>query len=316
MSLITSIQKHFTHNRRMPVVRVLLFFFFAVAVCNVNAQEIKVNGAFLSDSLKVGEKTAFYLAAHYPSSQTVIFPDSTFRYFPFEWSDKKYFPTKSKNGTSIDSAVYYLTSFEVNRVQYLNLPVFIVQPKDCTAIESLRDSVLISQQVGAIPDSISVDKLPLKMNTAFEPVPYQFNFWILIIIAIALIIVSVLVWIIYGNKIKRYFITRKLKRKHFQFQAAYNAIVEQLTREFSPPTTESALSTWKKYMEQLESRPFTKLTTRETLQVIPDENLAHNLSKIDSAVYGNSTTVMDSLQNLRSFADERFAKKLKEVNHG
>jgi hypothetical protein len=289
--------------------------FFAM-MGRVNAQEIKVNGGFLSDSLKIGEKTAFFLAAHYPSSQTVVFPDSTFRYFPFEWSDKKYFPTKSKNGTSIDSAVYYLSSFEVDRVQYLNLPVYIVQPKDCTAIQSLRDSVLIVQQVAAVADSIPVDKLPLKMNTVFEPVPYQFNFWILIFVVAGLVVATVLVWIIYGKKIRRYFIARKLRRKHFQFQTSYNAIVEQLTREFSPPTTESALSTWKKYMEQLESRPFTSLTTRETLQVIPDENLAANLSKIDSAVYGNNTAVMDSLQHLRSFADERFAKKLNEVNDG
>jgi hypothetical protein len=297
-------------------VRLMLCIAFFAIVGRVNAQEIKVNGGFLSDSLKIGEKTAFYLAAHYPSAQTVVFPDSTFRYFPFEWSDKKYFPTKSKNGTSIDSAVYYLSSFEVDRVQYLNLPVYIVNPKDCTAIQSLRDSVLIAQQVAAIPDSISVDKLPLKMNTAFEAVPYQLNFWILIFVVAGLVIAAVLIWIIYGKKIRRYFITRRLKRKHFQFQTSYNAIVEQLTREFSPPTTESALSTWKKYMEQLELRPFTSLTTRETLQVIPDENLATNLSQIDSAVYGNSTAVVDSLQHLGSFADERFAKKLSEVNHG
>src|SRR6476620_2116997 len=74
------------------------FFGFAF---QLHAQEVKVNGGFLSDSLKIGEKTAFYLAAHYPSTQTVVFPDSTFRYFPFEWTDKKYFPTKSKNGTSV-----------------------------------------------------------------------------------------------------------------------------------------------------------------------------------------------------------------------
>jgi hypothetical protein len=298
------------------LVRLALCVAFFAIIARVDAQEVKVNGGFLSDSLKIGEKTAFFLAAHYPSSETVVFPDSTFRYFPFEWNDKKYFPTISKNGTSIDSAVYYLSSFEVDRVQYLNLPVYIVQPKDCTAIQSLRDSVLIVQQVATIPDSIPVDKLPLKMNTAFETVPYQFNFWILIFVVAGLIIAAVLVWVIYGKKIRRYFITRRLKRKHFQFQTSYNAIVEQLTREFSPPKTESALSTWKKYMEQLESRPFTSLTTRETLQVIPDESLATNLSKIDSAVYGNNTTVMDSLQHLRSFADERFAKKLNEVNHG
>jgi hypothetical protein len=69
-------------------------------------------------------------------------------------------------------------------------------------------------------------------------------------------------------------------------------------------------------MEQLESRPYTKLTTKETLNLIHDENLLKNLKMIDTAVYGHSTSVYDSLDYLKHFADERFSKKLQEVAHG
>ena len=295
---------------------IIVFGILSFLSITVKAQEVKVNGGFISDSLKIGEKTGFYLAAHYPSTSNVVFPDSTFRYFPFEWNDKKYFPTKTKDGVSVDSAVYYLSSFEVDRVQFLSLPVFIVQPQDCTAIQSPRDSVLISLQVASIPDSIPVDKLPLKMNTTFERVPYDFNYWILGFVIAAGVFIAIIVWVVYGKKIRRYFVAKKLKRKHLQFLSTYNKFVDVLTQGFSAPTTESALSTWKKYMEELEARPFTKLTTKETFQVIPDETLLRTLSAVDSAVYGNNTSVTDSLNNLRSFADQRFAKKLEEVNHG
>ena len=69
-------------------------------------------------------------------------------------------------------------------------------------------------------------------------------------------------------------------------------------------------------MEQLEARPYTKLTTRETLVLQKDENLGKNLKNIDHAIYGYSSPVLDSFHYLRSVADARFNKKLQEVKHG
>jgi hypothetical protein len=69
-------------------------------------------------------------------------------------------------------------------------------------------------------------------------------------------------------------------------------------------------------MEQLESRPYTKLTSRETTQMENNEVLGKNLHSIDGAIYGHSTTVLEPLEDLRRYADQRFAKKLEEVKHG
>ena len=85
---------------------------------------------------------------------------------------------------------------------------------------------------------------------------------------------------------------------------------------FSPTHTEHALAHWKKYMEQLESMPYTKLTSRETTQLENNEGLGRNLHSIDGAIYGHNTTVLEPLENLRQYADRRFAKKLEEVKHG
>lgn len=280
------------------------------------AQNVTVNGGFLSDSLKIGEQTAFYLSAHYPSHVTILFPDTTFSFAPFEYQKRQYFPTKSNGGVSVDSAVYYLTTFEVDRVQMLNLPVYIVQVQDCTMVESPMDSVLITQLVAKVPDSLSVDKLPLKMNTAYQKVFFQFNFWIVLIIAGVLILLALVVWIFFGKRIRHYFKIRSLKKQHAQFAAAYTHVVQQVQSTFSAMTAEHALSLWKKYMEQLEARPYTKLTTKETLSLVHDDRLLQNLRSIDTAIYGHNTSVYDSLNYLKNFADERFTKKLEEVNHG
>jgi len=69
-------------------------------------------------------------------------------------------------------------------------------------------------------------------------------------------------------------------------------------------------------MEYLESRPYTKLTTRETTRLEHNEVLGQNLHTIDGAIYGHNTAVVDSLENLKRFADQRFSQKLQEVMHG
>lgn len=289
---------------------------FVLALSTANAQDVKVNSGFLEDSTKIGEEVRFYLSAKYPSSLNILFPDSTFAFAPFEYAGKTYFPTRTDNGVSVDSAVFSFTTFEVERVQFLQLPVFVIQPRDCTVYQSLRDSVLITQLVTQMPDSVSADKLPLKMNTAYQKVFFEFNTWVLIIVIGVLVVIAVLVWIIYGKKIARYFKTKRLSKKHSEFMAAYNKLIAEIQTTFSPRVAESALSTWKKYMEQLEARPYTKLTTRETLNVIPDESLGQNLRTVDQAIYGHNTSVISSLETLKNFADERFNKKLHEVKNG
>lgn len=298
--------------------KLLVYFLLSALVLNFSSygQDIKVNGGFLSDSLKTGEQTAFYLSAKYPSNLTLLFPDSSYGFAPFEFQKKLYFATETTDGISADSTVYYLTTFELDRTQYLELPVYLVNPQDCTIYTSNQDSVRLIQLVGAIPDSITIQKLPLKMNTAYHAVNFQFNYFILIIAGAVLLVAAVLIWIVFGKRIALYFKTKKLQKRHADFVNAYNETVRQVQKAFSAANTESAVSLWKKYMEQLEALPYTKLTTRETLLLRKDDFLSRNLTAIDRAVYGNDTTVVDSLENLKTFADQRFSKKLEEVKHG
>jgi hypothetical protein len=281
-----------------------------------NAQTPDVRGGFLSDSIKIGETTAFFLAAHYGDSVNILFPDSTFKFSTFEFDRKTYFSTITKNNVSIDSAVYFLSTFEVDRSQTLQLPVFVLHLRDCTVIQSALDSILISQMVTDVPDSLSADQLPLKMNTAYQKVFFQFNYWILIIVVAAFLIIGIIIWIFFGKRISRYFKAKRLQRKHHDFLKNYGSIIQELQTGFSVNNAEKALAFWKRYMEVLEPYPFTKLTTRETFTLTKDEALASNLKQIDRAIYADQPTVLTPFEQLRAFADQRFMKKLQEVQHG
>ncbi|MFZ6013727.1 MAG: hypothetical protein ACOYXT_25535 [Bacteroidota bacterium] len=283
---------------------------------SVSGQEVKVNGGFITDSLKVGGETAFYLSARYPSSINVLFPDSTYSFSPFEFQKKKYFATETQSGSSVDSAVYYLTTFEVDRTLFLDLPVFVINEQDCTAYHTERDSILVEQMVNQIPDSLNAADLPLKMNTAYQRVFFGFNYLVWGIVLSALVVTLALGWFLFGKKIKRYYRTRRLQRNHQKFMDAYVSSVNQLRSAFSTVKAESSLSLWKKYMEQLESKPYTKLTTREMMAMQKDAALEKNLRAIDSAIYGHQSMVIDPFENLKEYAHRHFQEKIEEVKHG
>jgi hypothetical protein len=278
-------------------------------------KKVDVHAGFITDSLKLGEPTAFYLSAHYPTPLTILLPDSAFSFAPFEYESKRYFPTKSAHGESVDSVVYYLSTFEVDALQTLSLPAFVVNERDCTAVDSNIDTIRLIQLVAALPDSVPAEKLPLKENIAFVDVPGAFNYPLFAIIAGAFVLVLVVLALIFGKRIRRHFKLRRLLRHHEAFQQAYTQALAPLRAALSVSGTESALVLWKRYMEQLEARPYTKLTTREMLIIEKDEALGGHLKTIDGVLYGHGTAVVASLESLKSYADSRFHKKVEEVKH-
>jgi hypothetical protein len=297
-------------------------FTFLVSICAVanvagqTEQNLNVRAGFIADSLAIGDITAFYLTARYPANQDVLFPDSTFSFAPFEYDHKLYFPTETKEGISYDSVIYYLSTFEVDPIQALSLPVFQLNAMDCTIVVSQQDSIRLHEYVTDLPDSLSIKNLPLKVSISYHDVPYSFNYPVLIIVVGALLFVSLLAWLLFGKRIRRHYRLKRMHKSHQKFLETYSGQLAQIKQAFSTDTTENALVNWKKYMEQLESRPYTKLTTRETTRLENNEPLGRNLHNLDGAIYGHNTNVIDSLEHLKSFANQRFAKKLEEVKHG
>src|SRR5688572_11045703 len=190
--------------------------------CFSIAQDVIVRGGFFMDSLRVGDETGFYLSATYPSNVNVIFPDSTFDFSPFEFNSKRYYPTRTTDGKSYDSVIYYISTFEVDRIQRLSLPVFQLNPQDCTNYTSNIDTVLLTELAKNMPDTLTAQNLPLKVNTIYEDVPYLFNYPILFISIGVLLVVVAIVWVVFGRKIRRHFTLKKMSKAHQRFLEVYN----------------------------------------------------------------------------------------------
>jgi hypothetical protein len=279
------------------------------------AQDMRVRAGFLQDSVKVGQQTGFYLAADYPAAMMVLFPDTTHNFSPFEYRGKKYFPTKTTDGRSYDSTVYYLATFEVDAIQRLQLPVYRVNVRDCTIYRSAYDTLFLKSLVRRIPDTLT-NQLPLRATVAYQPVSYQVNVPLIVVTLSALLLLAALGWFFFGKEIQRQLLIRRLIRAHSSFMALYGKQVEFISQTFSSENTATALTLWKKHMEFMLGKPYTKLTTRETLALEKDETLAQQLRLVDGAIYGHNVQVVTPLENLQAYAERKFQERLKEVRNG
>ncbi len=281
-----------------------------------NAQDVVVHGGFLVDSLGIGDIGGYYLTARYPSARNILFPDSTFNFAPFEYERRHYSPTVTHNGISYDSVVYYVSTFEVDKIQTLSLPVLEPGALDTATYVSPRDTIRLVELVKVLPDTLAVQNLPLKTNTAYELVPFLFNYPVLLIVLAILLVLAVGGWLLFGKRIRKYYRLKRMEKAYQKFAASFSNEIEQLRQTFSPARTEQALVAWKRYMEQLEMRPYTKLTARETMRMAKNESLGMHLKTIDGAIYGHNTQVVEPLEQLKDFAHGSFTRKIQEVKHG
>jgi hypothetical protein len=297
--------------------RRLSFALLMMAIAGATAQEsyVKVRGQFLVDSIKIGMPFPYSLTAEYPTEKKILFPDSTFQFTPFEYTAKHYFPTETRNGISRDSAVYYLSSFEIDSLQSLALPIFVVQRQDCTVVYPAPDFVHLQHLVTMALDSIQAPQLPLKVNNFYEPVAWLFNYPLASIIGGLVLVLLIVAWVIFGKRIIRYFRIKRMRKVFDQFILNFNDSVEQLKSNYSPTGAEKSLTLWKKYLENLEDRPYTKLTSKEILKTEESEILKTPLTTVDRLIYaGVQPNNFDAFYDLKSYSEDRFYKKLEEIN--
>ncbi len=161
----------------------------------------QLQGQFLSDSVKIGQPIRYALTLKHSSRIEVIFPDSSYRFSPFEFAGKQFFPTRTnEKGISIDSAVYILTTFSIDSIQSLSVPVYIAGQRDCTLVFTEYDSVLLHQLIRK-----PSHELGLKVNTVYVPVPQQTNYLFVAIVMGAILSCGLLIYALFGKQIgKRY----------------------------------------------------------------------------------------------------------------
>jgi hypothetical protein len=288
---------------------VLLCIAWCLAVCAF-AQTDKPVGKFLKSETRIGEEIPYSLSFTYPRNWQVLFPDSTQSFAPFEYSRRVYFPTKSDSLYSKDSTVYYLSTFELDSIQTFRMQVLIKIGEDTTSIFSDFDSIKLIPTLTQMPDSLAFLE-----NTLWKQVSTRFNYPYLISALFLLAFLALAFWIAFGKRIKKWFKLKQLKKRHLAFMARFGTYKEQAQGKFDVSTTEKLLFFWKKYVEELERKPFTKLTTREILRIIDDPGFDSILKIIDRAIYSGATSsnLTMPFERLEEYAVRKFKEAETEI---
>jgi hypothetical protein len=287
--------------------KILSILLFLISISGI-AQDIIPMGMFHKDSVKIGEELPYSLWVRYPKDKDVVFPDSLFDFSPFELDKREYFTTKSDSLESLDSVVYYLSTFEIDTVQSIVLPIFIINEFDSTTFYTSLDSIILNQVVVDMPDSVAV-----LVNTAYQKVPLAFNYPYFTVGLVGLILVAIIGFFAFGKRIRRWFRIFWLTRRHKKFINSFQTILNK-----QPIRVEDTFSSWKKYLEKLEAQPITKLTSKELILLFDSSSLSDQLQIIDRNIYANdkSSDIGDAFDILMQFTIEQFHQKVKDIKNG
>ena len=274
------------------------------------AQGVEPVGNFIEKQIKIGEEVTFTLSVKYDRSLNILFPDSTFNYGLFEYNSRTYFKTKSDSTQSYDSVVYKLSTFEIDTTQYLQLPIFIINDNDSSAILSTMDSIQLLHVVREIPE-----KIELKANTNLVSTDKQFNYPYFLIALSFILLVILIVALFFGTRLATMWKIYRMRRIHKKFIERFFNLMRDVSSNNPKKTPEHVLAVWKRYMERLEKKPISKLTTKEILVLHNNGQLKENLRSIDRSIYGGEkgNNLFASFDYLMKFSIDTYKLRISEI---
>lgn len=296
------------HRKRIAQL-VILFF-------NINlslAQNIEPKGFFIQKQAKIGEEVSFALSVRYNKNLNILFPDSTYSFGTFEYNSRTYFKTKSDSTQSFDSVVYKLSTFEIDSIQFLQLPVFILNNEDSLAIFSTIDYINLVQVVTEIPENPE-----FLANTELVNINKQFNYPYFLIGLGVLFFIAFIIVLFFGKQLAKAWKVYRMKRTHNKFIERFFNLMRDASGNNPSKTPEHVLAVWKIYMERLEKKPISKLTTKEILVLHNNSQLKENLRLIDRIIYGGEkgNDLFAGFDYLMKFSIEIYEQKITEIKYG
>lgn len=280
----------------------LVIIFWFISTISI-AFELQPKAGFVEKEIRIAENVHFWMSIKHPKNIQLVFPDSTHSFTPFEYVNKQYFTTKTTDSISVDSAVYTLTTFEIEKLQKLKLPVYILSENDSIKIDSPIDTVFFQGIVNQLPKTIK-----LKQDTNFQKVDYDFNYYYALIICFVLLVIIGIVLFLGKKTIALRYYEYLLTKKHKKFLLNFS--------EYSSSTKVSeiqkALLVWKNYLGDLENKPFNSYTSKDLHNYYNHESLYKNLQEVDYYIYAHPTNEF-TIEGLESFAISIFESKKEEL---
>ncbi|MHA6248018.1 hypothetical protein ACXYMU_08795 [Pontibacter sp. CAU 1760] len=269
-----------------------------------SGQVPKPVGSFSQDTVLLGDLLRYTLVHRHPASQEVILPSEKYNFAPFELVTKEFYPTYTLAGISTDSAVYTLRTFETTAFQPLSLPVYVLGPTDTQMVYAPTDTVVLKQLVSLVQEPLQV-----KADTALASVERRFNWPSLILWLVASATFISLVWLIFGQAIKRKYKLYRLRQDHVYFASRYNSHEDRFKKSGAAQSLEKGVSLWKNYLTKLERSAINSFTTKEIVEFYEnDEEVNTALRICDKTIYGNLQSEYEGETNLALGMLRRFAK--------
>ena len=290
--------------------RIIIYSLFFLQSFIVQSQEIKVKGNFLEDSSEIGNVISYNLKISYPKNLEIIVSDSNYNYEPFEFVNKTFIPTISDSLYNYDSIIFKLTSYNIDKTQFLKLPVFLINSKDSTLIYSNVDSIRINEFITELSDSLST-----KSNTNFSFVNIEFNYPLFYYISISITLILVILYIIFRKKIIIYFKTRFLQNEYNNYIIRMEKSYNEIIIEFNRKKLEKLFLIWKRYNEKISDFPYSSLTTYEIIKLGVAKDLSKTLESIDKVIYANYelNNFKENFKQLINHSLKLYDNKLKEI---
>ncbi|MBX2843037.1 MAG: hypothetical protein KTR26_14815 [Flammeovirgaceae bacterium] len=294
------------------VIKFLYFLYFNLLIIQAIAQDGQPEARFLKDSVKIGEPVKYVIGFRHDPALEIIFPDSNYNFSPFEYVSKTFFPTSTDENGSYDSVIYELSTFELDRVQYLSIPIEGIKQGENIAFRPGLDSVVLVEVISFIPDSI--DQV-VKPNTTMAIVDKEFDhfqFWLGVIVGVGIIII---IFLAFGKQFKKSFLLGKLRNQHNRFISKFE---DYLKNAQEKSQIEKALVSWKNYSGKLVKLPLASFTSKEIFSNLENDDLFMALKNIDRAIYAGKTEneTQQNLAILKDYAIKIYNKKVEEIKNG
>jgi hypothetical protein len=293
------------------VAKIFLISLLSVFSIAVNAQEVTVNGYFMQDSAKLGERVGYVLKATYPAAKQLIFPDSVYNFGELTLLEKQTFTSKTTAGVTLDSAIYFLSNFSLEPSIFLSLPVYELARYDSVTYSPLEAELKLKLTLDIIPE-----QLVFQENNIYQTLNKPTN-WIVISILIGgiLVLLSTL-YFLFNKKIVGFFTQLSEKRRWKKFEKKWKFQTVELTKKPSTELADEVIGLWKGYLESITKLPIKEWTSSEIGEQLADIKIFTSLRTIDMIIYaGESSKTEEATAYLFEAAKEKFENQLSKTYH-
>lgn len=261
----------------------------------------------MRDSARLGESVGYVLKVIHPEISQVIFPDSTFDYSPFILLEKQTFISATTEGTTVDSAVYFLSNFSLEPRSFLTLPVYEIIRYDSVTYYPKESIIHLKLELDSIPED-----LIFKENKVYQVMEKNLN-WILIALLIfgGLAVIWV-IFLIFAKPIQRILRDQRKKRRWNTFERKWKLKLEDLEESPSTALADEVIGWWKSYMESVTGLPIREWTSIEISESLKDQKVLESLRSIDMIIYAGKSSKNDPTRNyLLEVARAKYQETLK-----